>query len=290
LNEHLVEIARQVPGVDAAEGRSVWSAMLVDSDGEEIMIGFTAIEDPRTLTVNLLKPAEGETELPSLGKRQILFDSSAASLGYQPGDTVAIERMDGKHRQLTLAGYVHDITAFQYMGRPSDSIPSYVTPETMEWLGGPGSFNSLLVSVAEHQTDQAHVTEVAQAVDARLEKAGATVYTDFIYQPGHHYTWTMVQGIFFLIGALSYMVVFLSAFLIINTVVALMAQQTRQIGIMKTVGGGTPQILGMYVILIAPGLAVGIAIPLATGRGIFGKGMAEYPNFFTLPYTPIHKP
>jgi len=287
LNEHLVEIARRVPGVDAAEGRSVWSAMLVDSDGEEIRIGFTAIEDPRTLTVNLLKPAEGETGIPSLGKRQILFDSSAASLGYKPGDTVAIELMDGKQRQLTFAGYVHDITAFQYMGRAGDSIPSYVMPETMEWLGGSGSFNSLLVSVAENQTDQAHVTEVSQAVEARLEKAGATVYTDFIYQPGHHYTWTMVQGIFFLIGALGYMIVLLGCFLIINTVIALMAQHTRQIGMMKAVGGGTLQIFGMYVILILLfGLAaLLIAIPLANITAeLIGAGMAEDLNFFTLPY------
>jgi putative ABC transport system permease protein len=289
LDEHLVKVARQVPGVDAAEGRTVWGAKLIRSDGEEISIQFTAIEDPRNLTLNLLKPAKGETQIPSLGKKQILFDSSAATLGYKPGDTIVIELMNGKHRQLTLVGYVHDITAIQYMGRPTDSIPSYITPETMEWLGGSRSYNSLAVSVAENQTDQTHVTEVAHAVGARLERAGATVYYYFVLEPGHHYTWTTVQGIFFLIGALSYMVVFLSAFLIINTVVALMAQQTRQIGIMKAVGGGTLQIFGMYLILILLfGLvALLIAIPLANITAeIIGTGMAEYLNFFTLPYQP----
>ena len=46
------------------------------------------------------------------------------------------------------------------------------------------------------------------------------------------------------------MTVFLSGFLIINTITALMTQQTRQIGIMKAVGGGNAQIFGMYVVLI----------------------------------------
>jgi putative ABC transport system permease protein len=122
-----------------------------------------------------------------------------------------------------------------------------------------------------------------------MEKAGATIYSYFIYQPGHHYTWSMVQGIFFLISALGYMIVFSSGFLIINTVIALMTQQTRQIGMMKAVGGQTPQVFGMYVVLIFLfGLvALVIAIPLANVTAeIIGAGMSEDLNFFTLPYKP----
>src|SRR5512147_2073309 len=61
LDEHLVEVAREVPGVDAADGRSEWSAKLLRPDGAEIIMRFTAIEDPRKLTLNLLKPVKGET-------------------------------------------------------------------------------------------------------------------------------------------------------------------------------------------------------------------------------------
>ncbi len=81
--------------------------------------------------------------------------------------------------------------------------------------------------------------------------------------------------------------VFLSVFLIINTITALMAQQTRQIGIMKAVGGGTGQIFGMYITLILMiGLAaLLIAVPLAgTAAQIVGTGMAENLGFFTVPF------
>ena len=44
---------------------------------------------------------------------------------------------------------------------------------------------------------------------------------------------------FFILGVLGYLTVLLSVFLIINTITALMTQQTRQIGIMKAIGGGT---------------------------------------------------
>jgi putative ABC transport system permease protein len=289
LDDDMVKIAREVPGVDGVEGRSVLGANLIHSDGKPIPILFTAFKDPNNLTVNQLKPAKGETEISLPGRKQIVLDSSAAVLGYKPGDTVTIELINGKQRQLTVAGYVHDITAFQYMGRPGDSIPSYVTPETMEWLGGSRSYNALAVSVAENQTDQKHVTDVAHAVGARLEDAGAEIYYYLIIYPGHHYTWSTVQAIFFLIIALGYMIVFSSAFLIINTIIALMAQHTRQIGIMKAVGGGTLQIFGMYLslILLFGLVALFIAIPLANGAARFvGTGMSERLNFFALPYKP----
>jgi putative ABC transport system permease protein len=61
-----------------------------------------------------------------------------------------------------------------------------------------------------------------------------------------------------------------------------MTQQTRQIGIMKAVGGGTAQIFVMYLVLILGFglLALLIAIPLANGAAQnIGGGMAAYLNF-----------
>ena len=83
------------------------------------------------------------------------------------------------------------------------------------------------------------------------------------------------------------MTVLLSGFLIINTITALMTQQTRQIGIMKATGGGTMQIFGMYVVLILGfGLgALAISIPLANGAAQYiGAGMAQWLNFYPSQY------
>jgi putative ABC transport system permease protein len=55
---------------------------------------------------------------------------------------------------------------------------------------------------------------------------------------------------FFVLGVLGWFTVLLSGILIVNTITALMSQQTRQIGIMKAIGGRTHQIFGMYVVLI----------------------------------------
>jgi putative ABC transport system permease protein len=285
LNEDSVKLAREVPGVNAVEGFSTTGGQIIHTDGRKISIQFTAIEHPNDLTLNTLKPAQGETSIPPLFERQVLIDSSAESLGYQPGDSLVIELEGGKRRELRLGGYLHDATGFPY--NLAETVNAYVTPETLEWLGGSLGYNMLAVSVAENPTDAEHVTQVAQAVADRLERSGATVYFVSVYQPGHHFAYSIAQGMFFILGALSWMTVLLSGFLIVNTITALMTQQTRQIGIMKATGGGTMQITAMYVILILGfGLAaLGIAIPLANyAAKEIGAGMAAWLNYYPSPY------
>lgn len=285
LDDDIVKIAREVPGVDAVEGRSSVSAKVVRTDDKKVSIQFTAVKDPGHTTLNQLKPALGETSLPSLGEKEIIVDASAKSLGYKPGDKITVELGDGKHRELTLAGYMHDVTGFPFGF--TNTMDAFVTTKTLEWLGGSLNYDSLAVSVAEHQTDQEHVTQVAQAVADRVERAGATVYFVSVYQPGHHFAYSISNGVFFILTVLGYMTVLLSGFLIVNTITALVTQQTRQIGIMKAIGGDNGQIFTMYVILIlAFGLAaLAIAVPLGNaGAKFFGGGMAQYLNFHPVPF------
>ena len=286
LTDDMVKIARAMPGVDSVEGFSSVSARIVRPDGAYVDIGLTALEDPSQATLNLLKPAAGENSIPNYGSKETVMDASAMSLGYKPGDTIILELGNGKKREIKLAGFVHDVTGYPY--NMTNRANAYVTPDTLEWLGGAtSSYDMLAISVLEKQTDQEHVTEVAQSVADRMERAGATVYFVNVYQPGHHFAWSITQGVFFVLNVLGYLTVLLSGFLIVNTITALMTQQTRQIGIMKAVGGGTLQIAGMYIVLIL-GFGLGallIAIPLANAAAQnIGGGVAQWLNFYAAPY------
>ena len=286
LDDNMVKMARAIPGVDTVEGFSSVGARIVRADGTYVDINFTAVEDPSQMTLNFLKPATGETGISTYGDKETIIDASAVSLGYKPGDIIVLELGNGKKREIKLAGYIHDVTGFPY--NLANTVNAYVTPDTLEWLGGDiSTYELLAISVSEKQTDQEHVTEVAQAVADRMERAGATVYFVNVYQPGHHFAWSITQGVFFVLGALGYLTVLLSGFLIVNTITALMTQQTRQIGIMKAVGGDTLQLAGMYVVLIL-GFGVGallIAAPLANmAAQTIGGGMAQWLNFQAAPY------
>ena len=286
LDDEMVEMARQVPGVNAVEGFSSMSARILRPDGTFVDIQFTSLEDPNRLTVNQLKPVLGQSDIPAYGNKETILDNAAASLGYQPGDSILVELDNGRRREIKLAGYMHDVTGFPY--NLTNTVNAYITPETLEWLGGSSIYyNSLAVSVAENPTDQDHVTDVAQAVADRMERAGATVNFVSVYQPGHHFAYSVTQGVFFVLGVLGYLTVILSGFLIVNTITALMTQQTRHVGIMKATGGGTLQIFGMYIVLIMTfGLAaLLIAVPLANlSAQVIGGGMAGWLNFNPSPY------
>jgi putative ABC transport system permease protein len=285
MNDQSVKIAAQVPGVGAVEGRSFIPRQVIRPDGSRVSIHLTAIENPSDLTVNTLQPVKGQTSIPPLGDREVLIDASAAVLGYEPGDLIIVEMGDGSQRELRLAGYLHAASSWPY--NSVRLISAYVTPKTIQWLGGTLDYNRLEISVAENPTDQDHVTRVAQAVADRLERSGATVSGYLVNQPGRHLAYSWTQTVVFIMSVLGWLIVLLSMFLIINSITSLMTQQTRQIGIMKSTGGQTSQILGMYIALILSfgAIALMIAVPLSRyAAKLLGDGMAEYLGVYLSPY------
>src|SRR3989304_4824380 len=128
LDDDMVRMAREVPGVDAVEGIAQTSGNLIRAGQEPLTILFTGLDNPGTLTVNQIKPAPGETSLPPLGEKEVLIDSSAAPLGYRPGDMLVIELTNGKRRELKMIGYAHDVTAPPYS--LARMVTAYVTPKT----------------------------------------------------------------------------------------------------------------------------------------------------------------
>ena len=288
IDDDLVAVVQQIDGVGELEGRSDVSAQILQDDGGKTVINFDGTKSLEDIRVNLLTPDNpSDTVLPTLHDKEILLDRTAKSLGYEAGDLINIELSNGKIRQLRLAGYIHDVVSipFAMMG----SVSAYVNPETLEWLGGSADYYSKLnISVAENATDQGHVSDVAQAVADRLEKGGATIYFIQIFNPGHHFAWDVTQGVIVVLGVLGWLTVFLSAFLVVNTIVALMSQHVKQIGIMKAIGGETRQIMAMYMTLILAfgAVAFAISVPLASYLGAMVlDGMASWLNFNTGAFT-----
>ena len=288
IDDDMVAIARNVEGVGEVEGRSDVLVQLVQPDGKKVPMQVDGLKSPDTVNVNILKPNNPtDTFLPALEDKEILLERTASSFGYQPGDIITVELNGGKTRQLRVAGYVHDVTTIPYS--MSGQGTGFVNLDTLEWLGGSSThYSRLLISVAENPTDQGHVSDVTQAVADRMEKGGATIYFILIFNPGHHFAWETTQGVIVVLGVLSWLTVFLSAFLIINTIVSLMTQHTKQIGIMKAIGGETRQLMMMYVVLILSfGTAAFLAsVPLATlAAKTVLTGMGSYLNFDIGPFT-----
>jgi len=286
LDDSWVRSLRDVPGVGDVEGRIQLIAKWVKPDGKSVNVQVAGIKSIEDTHIDQLKPADASGSFPPLGLHDIIFDRSANTIGLQPGQMIEVELPGGDKRTLRFAGYVHAVTGFPY--GMSGVIPAFVTLETAEWMEGGSKYNQLVVSVSENPADRVHDSAVMKKITDRMDDAGVTVYGVSMYNPGHHFAWEITQGVVFILGLFGWMTVILSGFLIVNTIVALMSQQIRQIGVMKAIGADSWQIFPLYLALILSfgGLAFLISVPLSqAGATVFMQGMSAFLNFDLSPAT-----
>jgi putative ABC transport system permease protein len=266
FDEELVQTVRRMEGVREAEGRrrNVSVRLKIgpgESQGEAPHwrnLSLDVIYDYDDMRLSKIAPAGGAWPPP---RRELLIERGSLSMtNASVGDTIVIETPDGKQRQMRIAGLAHDLSK----GQTSLMAYGYITFDTLEWLGFSPDFNELHILVAENETDKDHIQAVADRVQDKIEKSGRTVYWIWIPEPGEHPANEDLQALLIILGVLGILSLFLSGFLVINIISALMTQQIRQIGIMRAIGARVTQIFQLYVgmVLIFSFLALVVAVPL----------------------------
>jgi putative ABC transport system permease protein len=265
FDDNLLFALRKTPGVAEIEGRSSISAKFVGPNGKTYPIQvhrYPALKDTR---IDLLRLEQGS---PDLRDHQIYLERQvAASLGYHVGDTIQVILSDGRTRDLQVAGIVHAVYSNGFFF--SQQAETFSNATTLEWLGGPPAYNEIIFTVSEGGSNEDHVRAVANAVADKVERSGRKVYVTVVIHPGQHPAQQIVDAVLALMGGLGVLVVGLSAFLVVNTISALMGQQLRQIGLMRAVGATVGQVTGLYLALV---LAFGVtalivAVPLSAVVG-----------------------
>jgi putative ABC transport system permease protein len=201
-------------------------------------------------------------------EQQILIERASLDwMGIDEGELITVEAPNGKLRELRVAGVVHDSTQMSatWIGQGA----SYVSADTLDWLGVSRDFDELNIIVAEKADDKEHINAVTAHVQDKVERSGREVYFTWIPTPGKHPADEVVQPITLLMGAMGMLSLLVSGFLVFNTLQALLTQQVRQIGIMKAIGGQANQIMGIYyaMVLLFGLLALAIAVPLGSLAG-----------------------
>lgn len=261
FDEELVEAARRLPGVAQAQGRRAVAARLQVGPQEWQDTVLYVLPDDGATEVGIVRPAAGAWPPPD---RALLLER--ASLGKARaalGETVTLALPGQRARRLPIAGLTHDLSlppaviAGQAFG--------YITFDTLEWLGGPGGYNQMSFVVEGDRTDEAHIRAVAARVERLIERSGREVLNTDVPTPLQHPVEIILPTLFAVMTTIGVLALVTSIFLIINTISAILTQQTRQIGVMKAIGARAGQIRGMYFALAASFglLALLIAVPLS---------------------------
>jgi putative ABC transport system permease protein len=263
--ENLVRVIERVPGVLNAEGRQIIQVRASRDGVDWQKIKLISVEDIDQIEINLLAGIEGKS-IPD--RRELIISHDFLnSTGFQVGDTIQIEMPDGSKQSLPLVGLVSDqvTNGRDFLGGAN----AYISFDTMVWLGGGDSFNHLYVRVHGDSNDESHIDKVAAQLEEKLERNNYLILHTKTQSSNQHPMASIVLALLGVMAALGALILVLSSSLIVNTLNALLSQHLRQIGVMKLVGARSPQILGMYLVLILSYgfVALMLALPFSGGMG-----------------------
>ncbi|MEZ4767128.1 MAG: FtsX-like permease family protein [Caldilineales bacterium] len=280
FDSDLLAAIERMPEVESATARFNLRTRASLGPGKWLDLSVFALPDWQDIPVNIVQSESGPWPPP---RDAIVVERTSLPLtDAAVGDTLTLELPDGRLREVSIVGTAHDINLPP--ARFTNQAFAYATFDTLERWGYPKQFTSLSITVADHagRNDKAYVQSVADKVKDRIESSGRAVTFTWVPEPGKHPADDVLTPVFLLLGALGLLSLFLSAFLVVNTIAAIMAQQIRQIGVMKTVGARFGQLVTLYLgmVLVFGALALLIAIPAGVaGAYGFTGFLAEFLNF-----------
>ncbi|WBB68823.1 FtsX-like permease family protein [Micromonospora sp. WMMD812] len=257
-----VERVRAVPGVAEATGViAADGARLIGSNGKVVAsFGPPQLGENWTGETDLVRLREGRE--PRADDEIVINAGLAAAGKVKVGDRVGVLTLQPK-RDFTIVG------VFGYSGG-RDSIGGsneimFTTPVAQRlMLGEPDTFNSVTVKAAGGVSDESLRDSVAATLgDGYVVKTGEQLSADAA--AGFREALSFFNRILLGFAAVALLV---GTFLILNTFSIVVAQRTRELALMRSIGASRRQIIGSVVLeAIAVGLIASV-LGLAAGIGI----------------------
>jgi putative ABC transport system permease protein len=263
IDEATVRSLEKVPGVDEIEGFADvgirWKNSLTDEWQDGHIISVEDFEDQKFDQITLKDGGWPSSKL--LGVEEVHIDSFGAP---GIGGTIYVE-VNERPRPFMINGITHN--PFEWPLPFGQNAAFYATPAALEEFGGFRGSTRLRFTVDDYSEENVHA--VADRIDDKLQKVGVSVGYVEVLHPEDHFLQEMINGVGMVLTVMAVGSLGLSALLVINTINALIAQQTTQIGIMKAIGGQRRQIMILYLtgVFVYGILALLIAVPLGALGG-----------------------
>ena len=290
-DEDYLDHVKAVPGIKEVEGAAVYGLRLRVGQDEYVPIEVHAIPDFDGMNINRVERVAGAW--PPADKQIVLDKNKLADTRAHIGDQLELRLPSGAVRKMKLVGVIQDQTIGADSGGSGffmAPVQGYITYDTLEWLERPLLLNQVYATVAENPEDLAHLRSVADLLVEDFDADSYEVLNSTVRGRTGHPIASYLNAIGGVLIVLGLLVVFLSAFLITNTLSALLNQQIQQVGVMKTVGATRTQVNGIYFVLILAFslIALAISIPLANQAAYWEhRFLANQLNFIPQGYRVI---
>ncbi|OGO36225.1 MAG: hypothetical protein A2W35_10160 [Chloroflexi bacterium RBG_16_57_11] len=248
----------KIPGVESVEPLNTVDMRYKIKPGEQWRKGSILVRDDyEHQTYDLLQLKDGEW--PS-GFSLAIERMHSPFYGLDIGDSVIIE-VGNQEKTLSITGKIRH----PFVPPPSmyDWAWFFGSAELMDLYGIPqGRFTQIKLGILNYTPDYARV--VASAIKDRLARQGIQVIATQYQDPAKHWGRAFMDGMNLVLQVVAVISMLLSAVLVLNTLTAIITQQTNQIGVLKAIGGGRSTIVRLYLVgvFIYGLLALCIALPL----------------------------
>ena len=281
FDDALVSKVRGLSYVQDAQARRLTRARLETAPGKWLSLDLATVPDFQAISINRLTPVIGAPP------GSILLEQSLQSKA-NLGDQIKLQLLNGDEHTLKLAGFVNDLSSLP--AGISLIGEGYVSPETARALDMPLEYNRLYVRF-KGNLSRADVERDLTALTSYLAEQGEAVLSAPVPQPDQYVLGDNMTSVLFILQSLGLLTLVLSALLVTSVMSAVITQQIRQIGILKSLGARWPQMTAMYFQqVLAFGLvALALAITLGqVGAYFLAQGIAGTLNFhvtqFYLPW------
>lgn len=263
----LLDRTRRTRGVEVAEGAVQGNAQILDKEGKPFgglgppTLGFSYPQRPEfsPLSVRGGEPPRGNDEA-------VIDVVSARRLGYKPGDRVRIVAA-GPAREYTLSGVVGFGKADNLGGA---TLVAWELPVAQEVLGRTDGFDAIYLKAAPG-------VSIASLVDSLNDDLPEGFVARSSREAAADEAAQIKQGIQFFGTAILFfagIALFVGAFIIANTFSIIVAQRSRELALLRSLGASRSQVLGS--VLIEAALVGAVASVIGVGVGLLiGAGLRE---------------
>ena len=269
VDQEIVDDLKKIEGVEDIEPVNQVSVRYRTSDDEPWKLGTLVMRsdyDDQVYDQLVLKEGDWPTGL-DLGVERL----TGQYFDIQAGDEVVFE-IGGEPESFKVQSLVRHpfVQPPQFGGQAH----FFVSAEGLEEFGIPeGSYGQLLVRVDDYSLERAQ--EIAGDIRQRLGEQGLGVIVTLYQDPDRHWGRGFVEGVNLILQIMAVVSLFLSVVLVLNIMTAIITQQTDQIGILKSIGGRSREVAGIYLVevFVYGLLALLISLPLGMA---FAYGMTRW--------------
>jgi putative ABC transport system permease protein len=267
IDEQLLELTESFEGISVFEQRAFHQlrAQIGENEWKPLEL-YSALDFP-TMQVNRITSEEGSLT-PAIDEILIERDALRVAGGVHIGDSLAVVFPDGYTRDFNIAGIVADLHL--HPASIHDTVYAYVSHETLLDLGLANNMIDFIVT--ENQYDREHILTVSNAYIQMLEQNGYIVRSLYVPRsPGISMHLEEFEVGLVLLQVFSVVSLLLGCMIMSGLISAIISSQTRQIGILKSIGASTKKIINAYmlvffiVILLTTAISAILSTVLAGG-------------------------